>query len=182
MKSLFEAFLFFLPAGLANMAPVFANKIPILNRWKTPLDFSKKFHGKRILGNNKTWRGLVCGTLIGSLAGVIINLAYPDLITRVATVSFTPGLAMLIGGAAMGAGALLGDAIESFFKRRTGVGPGDTWFPFDQIDYIAGGLLFSYPIFHPTQVVILNTFMLYFGLHIVFSYVGYLIGLKNKPI
>jgi hypothetical protein len=35
---------FFLPAGVANAAPVFANKIPVLNRWKTPMDFGKSYN------------------------------------------------------------------------------------------------------------------------------------------
>src|SRR5688572_26202428 len=61
------AFWIFLPAGIANMSPVLANKIPQLNRWKTPFDLHLKWHGSRLLGDNKTWRGVVFGTAMAVL-------------------------------------------------------------------------------------------------------------------
>ena len=41
-------------------------------------------------------------------------------------------------------GALGGDVIESFFKRRAGRNRGEDWIPFDQIDFILGVLFFSF--------------------------------------
>ena len=41
-------------------------------------------------------------------------------------------------------GALLGDIIESFFKRRIGKKRGEDWIPFDQIDFILGVFFFSF--------------------------------------
>ena len=41
-------------------------------------------------------------------------------------------------------GALLGDIIESFFKRRIGKSRGENWIPFDQIDFILGVLFFTF--------------------------------------
>lgn len=52
MNIFVEAF-FFLPAGLSNMAPVLINKVPVINRWNTPLDFGKSYKGERILGKTK---------------------------------------------------------------------------------------------------------------------------------
>jgi CDP-2,3-bis-(O-geranylgeranyl)-sn-glycerol synthase len=40
-------------------------------------------------------------------------------------------------------GALLGDIVESFFKRRIGRDRGQDWIPFDQLDFIVGALVFS---------------------------------------
>lgn len=163
---------FFLPAGLSNMAPVLANKIPGLNRWKTPLDFGREYRGKRIFGQNKTWRGLLSGTLLSGIAGILIysQLELP-----------TSAPAFLIG-AALGAGALLGDSIESFFKRQANVPSGDSWFPWDQSDYIIGGLLFS-ALFVQLQLgEYIAIFVVFFGLHLVVSYIGYLLKLKDKPI
>jgi CDP-2,3-bis-(O-geranylgeranyl)-sn-glycerol synthase len=40
-------------------------------------------------------------------------------------------------------GALLGDVIESFFKRRIGKDRGQDWIPFDQLDFLIGALTFS---------------------------------------
>lgn len=168
-----EAFLFFLPAGFANMAPLFANKIPLLNTWDSPLDFGKSYKGTRVFGKNKTFRGLLFGIVLsGIIAWVIWNLySLPY-----AQVTY------IWGGALMGLGALLGDAVESFCKRRAGIKPGDAWFPFDQLDYIIGGLLVSYPVLTPSVTTMLQVFILYFGLHLAVSYVGYLLGFKDKPI
>jgi len=38
----------------------------------------------------------------------------------------------------------MGDIIESFFKRRIGKKRGESWVPFDQLDFILGVLLFSF--------------------------------------
>jgi CDP-2,3-bis-(O-geranylgeranyl)-sn-glycerol synthase len=167
------AFWFFLPAGVANMAPVLANKIPLLNHWNTPLDFGLTWHQKRLLGANKTWRGVLFGTLLAGATGLVVY-----------TFIFGDGNAFAVFWftAVMGFGALLGDALGSFLKRRLNIVPGRSWFPFDQLDYIIGGLLFIYPFTHLPISIILTIVLLYFGLHLLISYVGYLLGLKPKPI
>lgn len=172
--SWWEIFWFFLPAGLANMSPVIANRIPGLNQWKTPLDCGHKFRGKRLLGDNKTWRGLVFGTFAAAVFGLI---QYRVIASSVESTVFIVGAT-----GAMGFGALIGDAVESFFKRQKGVKSGDSWFPFDQIDYIIGGLLFVLPFVGLSLEIIIKTLALYFTLHLMVSYIGYRLGLKDKPI
>ena len=85
-------------------------------------------------------------------------------------------------GSLMGLGALLGDAVESFFKRQAGVSPGESWVPFDQLDYIAGGLLLTLPWVHLSIVSYIWMFVVWFGMHLLFSYIGYMLHLKDKPI
>ncbi len=174
MSEWWAAFWFFLPAGIANAAPLFACRLPGLKRWNTPIDFGKTYRGKPLFGANKTWRGLVFGTLIAALVGFIQY--------RVITYSVESTSFILLSTAALGFGALAGDAIESFFKRQVGVKPGEKWFPFDQIDYIIGGLLAVVPFVSLSLSDILRVGILYFGLHLVFSYIGYLIGFKKTPI
>ena len=82
----------------------------------------------------------------------------------------------------MSAGALIGDAVESYFKRQRRIPSGQPWFPFDQTDYIIGGLLFSMPFAVLPVWLILWVFGLYFGLHLLSSYIGYRLGLKELPI
>lgn len=176
MSEVLAAFLFFLPAGIANMSPVFANRIPVLNRWKTPIDLGKSWHGKRLLGENKTWRGLVFGTFMAGLTALLIRIFTNP------SASLDIHATFVFAGALMGAGALIGDAVESFAKRQMNIAPGSAWFPFDQTDYIIGGLLIIYPIYHPSFRLMLAIGLLYFGLHLVSSYIGYLLGLKDKPI
>lgn len=173
MNSWLAAFLFFLPAAIANATPVIANKVPLLKNWKTPLDLHKTWRGQRLLGTNKSWRGLVTGTLFGGLTALLVGA-----LTSVSD----PSLSTFLLGSVIGFGALVGDAVESFFKRQRGIGAGRSWFPFDQIDYIIGGLVFVYPITRLPLGTIAMIFITFFGLHLLGAYVGYLTGLKDKPI
>lgn len=173
MNDYLAALLFFLPAGIANMSPVIINKIPVINEWNTPLDFGKSFRGKRILGDNKRWRGLVFGTLLGGLTGLLVGALNHNTVGTIHP---------FWAGCILGAGALLGDALESFCKRQRGVKPGQPWFPFDQIDYIIGGLLAIYLFMQPQIWVMLTIFVVYFGLHLLLAYIGFLLGFKKTPI
>lgn len=49
-------------------------------------------------------------------------------------------------------------------------------------DYIIGGLVAVAPFIEWYPPLILNIFIIYFGLHIAVSYIGYRLGLKAKPI
>jgi CDP-2,3-bis-(O-geranylgeranyl)-sn-glycerol synthase len=40
-------------------------------------------------------------------------------------------------------GALFGDIVESFFKRRIGKERGESWYPFDQLDFVLGALILA---------------------------------------
>lgn len=155
------------------MAPVFSSRIPVLNRWRTPLDFGKSWNGHRIFGPNKTWRGLCSGIVVGTLTGLLL---YGPFFSDGNQVTF------LLICASMSAGALIGDAIESFFKRQRGISSGEAWFPFDQTDYIIGGLVFTLPFGVLPLWIVIWIVILYFGLHLLSSYIGYLLKLKDAPI
>lgn len=175
-------FWIFLPAAIANMSPVFASQLPWLKAWNTPLDFGKTWRGKRIFGDNKRWRGLVLGTFVGGFVGFLQIAVF----WQSASIGANQIILATIGGCLLGFGALVGDAIESFFKRQNGINPGSSWFPFDQLDYIVGGLLFYLPLAEiPSAVywqIIVAIFAVYFSLHLLVSYIGFLLGFKDKPI
>lgn len=173
------ALLFFLPAGFANAFPPIANKIPFINKWKTPLDLGKKYKGKRIFGANKTYRGLITGSIIGGLSAIVIKAIFPH-----EFVGFTSHLSFenFILGTILGFGALLGDAIESFFKRQSGINSGESWLFFDQIDYVLGAIIFSIPFARFTLDQYAFVILSLFGLHLLVSYIGFLLGFKDKPI
>ena len=173
MNDYIAAILFFLPAGLGNMSPVIANRLPVIKDWNTPLDFGAHWHGKRVLGDNKRLRGLVFGTLVGGITAVVVSKFNVNTVVTIAP---------FWAGCLLGAGALLGDALESFIKRQRGIAPGDTWYPFDQLDYKAGGLLLIYPFVQLPQWAMVTIVVAYFGLHLITAYIAYLLGLKDKPI
>jgi len=137
------------------------------------MDLGLTWHGRRILGANKTWRGVLTGTLLAGLTALLLS----------PVVDYDNALLVTFGyGAIMGFGALFGDAVESALKRRRGIASGHSWFPFDQIDYIIGGLVFLVPFAHLTKGDVALIFVAYFALHLVSAYIGYLLGLKDKPI
>lgn len=176
MNQYIFALLFFLPAGLANAAPPLINKIPFIVKWKTPLDFGIQVRGHRMFGKNKTWRGLLSGMLVGGLCGWLL---YPQLNTAIYSGN---SLAHFLIGASLGFGALLGDAIESFFKRQFGIASGNSWLVFDQLDYVIGAILFSFPFVRLNLLDYATVIAVYFSMHFVVSYIGFLLGFKEKPI
>ena len=52
---------FFAPAYFANMAPVFARGH--FATLAVPIDGGRRWRGRRILGDHKTWRGIVAGVV-----------------------------------------------------------------------------------------------------------------------
>lgn len=174
MNNVIFALLFFLPAGIANATPPLVNKIPGINKWKSPLDFGMIIRGHRLFGKNKTWRGLVTGSIAG---GICAWLLYPYLGTDTGNT-----LSHFIIGISLGFGALLGDAIESFFKRQLGIASGNSWIIFDQVDYVIGAILFSLPFVRLNAIDYIFVVLIYFCMHFAVSYIGYLLGFKDKPI
>jgi CDP-2,3-bis-(O-geranylgeranyl)-sn-glycerol synthase len=126
-----------------------ANASAVLVGGGTPIDFGKNWRdGKRILGDGKTWRGLLSGTFIGMTAGfgLVVAASYINSseyhFLHLTNFEGFPFMIPIIFSICFG--ALLGDIIESFFKRRIGKNRGDDWIPFDQVDFILGVLFFSF--------------------------------------
>lgn len=136
-----QAFWIVIPIYVANASAV------IVGGGK-PIDFGKNFKdGHRILGDGKTWRGLFTGTFLGMTAGFGLVVAAKYLNTSeyafLGVTDFEGFPMMILILFSLCFGALLGDLIESFFKRRIGKDRGQDWIPFDQLDFLVGALLFS---------------------------------------
>lgn len=169
-----QSFWIIIPAYIANASA-------LLVGGKTPIDFGRTYKdGKRILGDGKTWNGLITGGFIGITAGFAIATAAPyinqilaenDLgFLMVTNFDGFPFMIPLI--ASITYGALLGDLIESFFKRRKGISRGKDWIPFDQIDFILGvlcsGLIMS-TVLHISGAMAYNWFLVHLTLpHVLF--------------
>lgn len=170
---------FLLPAGAASTAPVLVKRVPVLDR---PVDGGRTLRGEPIFGRNKTWRGLVAAPLAG-LAVFALQQALAvriDALRDLALVGPVP--APLGWGAVLGAGAILGDLVKSFAKRRVGVAPGRSWFPFDQLDYAAGAVLALAPFAWPGARVALGVIAVGLGLHVVAVVIGKLLGVRERWI
>ncbi|MFH1073386.1 MAG: CDP-2,3-bis-(O-geranylgeranyl)-sn-glycerol synthase [Nanoarchaeota archaeon] len=178
-----QSLYYFLPAYFANMSPVLFRKV--FHSLALPVDMGRSLKGKRILGDNKTWRGIVIGTAMAMLIAVLQKALYQD--------QFFQGISLidyssisyfhiLLLGFLLGLGALLGDAVKSFFKRQAGVKPGTSWFPFDQLDFVIGGLLLSFLVFIPSLKAVLIILVFSPILHLIVKFIGYLLHVDNKKI
>ena len=168
------------PAGIANTAPVWVAKIPLLKNWNAPIDGGLKYRNRRLLGANKTWRGLAAGTVVGAATGaalMLVNHTSPYIASTADIFSDQVNLILL--GTLLGFFALLGDAVKSFFKRRIGVRPGRAWPPLDQIDYILGAYFIVGFLFDLTPTHYLTGLLTYALIHPVISYSAYLLKLKK---
>ncbi len=183
LGSIFFSLWFFAPAGFANLAAFASGKIGFLKNLNYPVDCGAKIGGKRILGDHKTMRGFFVALIIGILTCFIEILVYSNFfsIREMIPVDYYTINPILLGGL-LGLGALTGDSMKSFFKRRVNIQPGKSWFPFDQVDYIIGGIVFSlfYIRLSFGQYIVL--FIVWFLLHPITTYIGYLLKIRHRPI
>lgn len=184
LKELFFALWFFLPAGAANMIPIPVAAIPQLKRFDTPFDFGKTWRGKPIFGAHKTWRGLVAGIIFATIVLYLQQrlVAHSTWLQNWTDQVDYAQLPTLVLGPLFAVGALGGDAIESFFKRRVGIAPGHGWFPFDQTDYIIGAAIVSIPFVSLSALQYVALVFFWLVASLAASAIGYLLGLKERPI
>jgi len=183
MKIVFSVLWFFLPAGLGNLAPILARKIPLLEKYTYPIDFKKKFRKKRVFGDHKTMRGLLAGVVAGIVTVYIQVLLYNhfQFFKDISLFDYNRINPFLLGFLSA-FGALFGDAMKSFFKRQLGIAEGKSWFPFDQIDYIIGGILFTSFYIRFEIEIYLFLFAVWFLMHPLSTFIGWLLRLKDDPI
>lgn len=168
-----------IPAYISNpMAVVFGGG--------TPIDRGMKWtDGQRILGDGKTIRGLIGGTACGIVAG-IMQIYIASYFAPAFSILIIPTMTAVI---TLSFGALLGDLIKSFFKRRIGFVRGAELPLIDQLDFVAGAWLLTY-IFDPawftenfisSPSIIVTVLVLTPILHRLTNIFGYSIKLKKEP-
>jgi CDP-archaeol synthase len=171
-----------------------AHALWLRSRWsrtfQIPLDCGRTFAGRRIFGDNKTWRGLMVmipatGAAFALLAGL----------RPLAPGAWSRGLWPLDQmtycwlGLWAGMGFMVGELPNSFLKRRLDVGPGLApshpglrlmCLILDRIDSIAGAfvaLVLFIPI--PWQTIVC-VMLLGPGLHFGFSVLLFRLGVKGR--
>jgi len=170
-----ESFYFMLPAYFANMAPVIFRKLKFLD---IPIDFNKKLNNKPLLGKNKTYRGLVFGISLSIITAFVQYILMRNEFFR--DISIIPSDWILFGFC-MGFGALLGDSIKSFFKRRASISSGKPWPFFDQIDYVLGSFLITEIFFDiPWDILIMSAVLSVF-LTILINHIAYILKIRDEP-
>lgn len=171
-----------IPAYVANPSAV------LFGRGR-PMDFKKCIGGKRILGDGKTWYGFFGGAFAGFVIGMVQIIIsspmdeghfgfgkYPDFIFVILLLSF---------------GALLGDVMGSFVKRRLGISRGKKAPGLDQYDFLIGAwllILIFRPswlldnfIYWPSTLALITVIILTPFLHRGVNILGFKMGKKDVP-
>jgi CDP-2,3-bis-(O-geranylgeranyl)-sn-glycerol synthase len=137
--------------------------------------------GRRIFGDGKTWRGLFSGITAGIVIGVVQIWARDTASLLILPELIIPVVVLLASG------ALLGDLVKSFFKRRLNKDQGAEWLIADQYDFVLGAfimlLLFQYDWVVTTITPLILVWILIITplLHRVVNIIGYLTGVKDVP-
>jgi len=176
-----------LPAYASNMLATLVGAGP-------PIDGGRSWSdGRRILGDGKTWQGLILAPLLAIAIGALQHAYAADV--GFGVTDFGTSSAYLVHVYALALGALLGDLGASFLKRRLGKERGERWLGPDQYDFIAGALLLaalaslatmawtgSWWLFEAlTLGPFLAILILTPGLHLLVNGIGYLVGVKEVP-
>jgi CDP-2,3-bis-(O-geranylgeranyl)-sn-glycerol synthase len=156
-------------AALKFIFPAYcANGTPVLAGGGTKMDFGRNFYdGKRIFGNNKTFRGFFFGWAVGMLVGSIEYVIFPGI-----PIFFIVLIPL---------GALLGDLTGAFIKRRIGIAPGGLLPIVDQIDFVVGALVFAIPLGIVSWELAITVLLITPPIHLFTNFLAYKMKLKRNP-
>jgi CDP-archaeol synthase len=166
-------------------APVLRwNLLPGLAR---PLDGGRSFRGRRIFGDNKTWRGallMTTGIVLATVALWQWDWWRDELPHAVRTAS------PLLVGALIGLGTVGGELPNSFLKRRLDIAPGSrrrsaggvALALLDQGDLVLGIWFCLLPVWVMPVWLAAIAFVAIAAVHAALNVVGYAIGARTAPV
>ncbi len=149
-----------------------------------PVDFGKSDkNGVRWIGDGVTWRGLIAGTMIGIIIGILQGFIAPYIISTYGQYIITPIVTNITNGILigflLGFGALLGDAMGSFLKRRIGIGRGKPAPILDQLDFLIIALVLVSLFVKIDLLFISISIILTLVIHLIANTGAYLLGIKD---
>ncbi len=186
MKLILELLIFALPVIIAAILHMVIVKFDFLKFLKYPIDHNRKWRGKRVFGNNKTYRGLV----VMILFSIIFTFLYKLLLDN------SPNFAsynllnfknfnFVFYGFLYGFGYIIAELPNSFIKRQIGSEEGKSesiiMILADQLDSVIGIMLLFLPF---SNFTFLHFFVgiIFFGLlHISINYLLFHLGLRKEP-
>ncbi|MFB6071276.1 MAG: CDP-2,3-bis-(O-geranylgeranyl)-sn-glycerol synthase [Halanaeroarchaeum sp.] len=166
-----------LPAYVPNNVAVVAGGGP-------PIDGGRTWRGRRLLGDGKTWRGTAAGIAAGAGVALVLSIVAPraSAVLGIAVPEFPWSVAL-----SLPTGAMLGDVLASFLKRRTGRERGAALPVVDQLDFVVGSLGLT-ALAAPgwfgavfTWQVVVAVVVLTPSLHVATNVVAFLLDLKDEP-
>jgi hypothetical protein len=166
-------------------APVLA--LDLFKGLERPLDCGATIGGRRLFGDNKTWRGaifMVAGPVLAAVALTrwpAFRDALPD-----AVADASP----LLWGGLVGLGVVVGELPNSFLKRRLGIAPGArrrgaggiALIVLDQADLVPGVWLCLAPVHVLPLATAAVAFAAVTAVHLAVNVIGYAIGARSSPL
>lgn len=181
-----------LPLVLAGFSNMVWMKLPVLASLRVPIDQGRNWNdGRRIFGDNKTWKGFVGMMLVTALwlqVFALIDQVSPAA-RALALIPYRdwPQLAWFYGGI-WGFFYVLAELPNSFIKRRLDIRPGGEapgWLGqlfkiVDQGDSVLGCLVGMLIFYVPSLPDALAILVLATGFHYLTNVLLYLLGLKKQ--
>jgi CDP-2,3-bis-(O-geranylgeranyl)-sn-glycerol synthase len=180
--------LLFVPLFLGFVVHGVCIRLGIGRSLAQPLDRGTTFRGRRLLGDNKTWRGILCvglGTAVGFLLLGGARLADAEARGD----ALPAGFRAFALGLAVGLSAMLAELPNSALKRQLDIRPGAQALGFpglafhvlDQIDVVAGAWLVLAWFVKPRAALVLGSLLFVYCGHQVVTLLGYLLGMRSTP-
>jgi len=160
------------------VAPAYAaNGFPPLMRGTHPLDGNRKFRGKRLLGDGKTWEGTIGGIIFGILVGVLQvsfqkDLAFLNLGLPAITMPLVVALCL---------GTMAGDVIGSFAKRRAEIKRGDPAPLLDQEGFLVAAFVIASFVYSLQSGIVIMLLIVTPPIHWFGNIIGFYTKFKKTP-
>jgi CDP-2,3-bis-(O-geranylgeranyl)-sn-glycerol synthase len=174
--------LFALIRGIWVIIPAYvANASAPLAMGKSRMDFGRRLWNNELLGEGKTWEGFVFAIIMGSFAGIIQILLWKYLNPIAVEEGFVLPELSLISISLIPFGAMVGDLIASFFKRRAGLERGARVPVLDQLDFLVGGFLVATLFVSLSMEAIFLLIIITPAIHFLTNVIGHKLGAKEVP-
>ena len=170
---------------LAGVAQALWLRSALSARLGVPLDGHRTLRGRRLLGDNKTWRGFV--VMVPAVGAAFWLLHLLGVFGHLWPLS-AGGYGLL--GCWVGFGFMAGELPNSFLKRQLGIAPGaapdhplgrPVCFLLDRLDSLAGGCLALGLVVRTPLLTWLYLLLVAPAIHWSFSLLLFHFGVKARP-
>jgi CDP-diglyceride synthetase len=159
----------------------------LLKPLKRPLDGRRTYRGRRLFGDNKTWRGALCMTT-GVVIATVLLWQWGWWLDQLpgAVRASSP----LIVGLLVGLGTVMGELPNSFLKRQLDIAPGTRRHSpagaalavLDQGDLVLGIWVLLMPVWVMPVWLVAVAFVAISAIHAVINVIGYAVGARTAPV
>jgi hypothetical protein len=159
-------------------------KFQLMPALAVPIDGGACLRGKRLFGDNKTYRGVVAMALGSAIGFLVLGQTVADRHTHLQILPDGPEAVLF--GLAVGAVAMLAELPNSALKRQLDLPPGEqmkrptrlAFHVLDQVDIWMGAWLVLAFTVRPTLGLLLGSFFFIYRGHQIFTLIGYRLGMR----